>query len=84
VITIRRGKVEKIFEKSCRCTVSNGSIGGADIDMTIRKQIIESLGGQTWVRSEYNKGITVRFAVPITVSRAAEEGGRIEKDPHSR
>ena len=58
-------QVEKVFDKFYRVDASNTAIEGTGLGMSIVKHIVEAHGGKVWVESEFEKGTTVRFTMPV-------------------
>jgi len=58
-------QVEKVFDKFYRVDASNTAIEGTGLGMSIVKYIVEAHGGKVWVESEFEKGTTVRFTMPV-------------------
>jgi len=58
-------EVEKVFEKFYRAKRIHRKIGGTGLGMSIVKYIVEAHEGKVWVESEYGKGTTVRFTIPV-------------------
>ncbi|MFC1486044.1 sensor histidine kinase, partial [Candidatus Latescibacterota bacterium] len=58
-------QVEKVFDKFYRADASDSAPEGTGLGMVIVKHIVESHGGSVWVESEFGKGTTVRFTLPI-------------------
>jgi len=57
---------KRIFEPFYRVeTPSTKEEQGTGLGLVVVKQIIEKHGGQVWVESEYGKGTTFRFTLPI-------------------
>jgi signal transduction histidine kinase len=57
--------VANLFKKFYRSHRSSGSVIGTGLGLYVSKAIVESHGGQVWVRSEEGKGSTFGFSVPI-------------------
>jgi len=70
-------QISRIFEKFYRADASNTAIEGTGLGMTIVKHIVEAHGGRVWVESEYRKGTTVTFCIPLK-----NQGGRNAENPH--
>jgi PAS domain S-box-containing protein len=47
--------------------------GGAGIGLSIAKKIVEMLGGEIWVESEYGKGSVFYFTVPLLSEKSQTE-----------
>jgi len=58
-------QVEKIFDKFYRVDTSGTATEGTGLGMVIVKYIVEAHGGKVWVESEFGKGTTVRFTIPM-------------------
>jgi PAS domain S-box-containing protein len=55
----------RTFEKFYRADTTDSAIEGTGLGMTITKHIIEAHGGKIWVESEYGKGTSVCFRIPL-------------------
>lgn len=58
-------QVDKVFDKFYRADASNTAVEGTGLGMSIVKHIVEAHGGKVWVESEYGKGTTVTFRIPL-------------------
>jgi signal transduction histidine kinase len=59
--------VAKLFQKFGRLQRSmTTSIRGTGLGLWICKQYIEAMGGDIWVDSEFGKGSTFQFSLPVT------------------
>ncbi|MGR3179705.1 MAG: PAS domain S-box protein [Candidatus Anammoxibacter sp.] len=58
-------QIDKVFDKFYRADASNTAIEGTGLGMSIVKYIVEAHGGKVWVESEYGKGTTVTFRIPL-------------------
>ena len=56
---------KKIFDKFYKVDSSNKAISGSGLGMHIVKNIVEAHDGRIWVESEFEKGTTVTFTLPI-------------------
>lgn len=59
-------ETEKIFDKFYRANPSDTSTWGTGLGMTIVENIVKAHGGDIWVDSNFGKGTTVSFKIPIT------------------
>ena len=59
-------ETEKIFDKFYRANPSDTSTWGTGLGMTIVENIVKAHGGDIWVDSNFGKGTTVNFKIPIT------------------
>lgn len=59
-------QIDKIFDKFYRVDSSNSAIEGTGLGMSITKLIVEAHGGNISVESEYGKGTTVTFSLPLS------------------
>lgn len=53
--------------------------GGAGIGLSIAKKIVEILGGEIWVESEYGKGSVFYFTVPLLSKKRQTENEASDK-----
>jgi len=58
-------QVEKVFDKFYRVDASDTAIEGTGLGMTVVKHIVEAHGGTIRIESEFGKGTTVKFTIPI-------------------
>jgi signal transduction histidine kinase len=65
-IGIRKGNQERIFESFCQIDspLAEGK-RGTGLGLTIARQIVEKHGGHIWVESEYGKGSSFIFTLPL-------------------
>lgn len=78
-IGIEGDKLGVIFDTFCQADGSTTrKFGGTGLGLSISKQLIDLMGGQIWVTSEYNKGL--RFYFTILVKPAIVE---LERQIHS-
>jgi len=65
-VGIREEDQKRIFEPFYRVdTAFTKEQQGTGLGLAVVKQIVEKHGGQVWVESEYGKGSTFRFTLPI-------------------
>ncbi|MCR5796779.1 MAG: HAMP domain-containing histidine kinase [Eubacterium sp.] len=63
---IEQEELPYIFERFYRTDSSrNSKTGGSGLGLAIAKKIIDEHGGEIWAESEFGKGTTVLFSVPI-------------------
>ena len=53
--------------------------GGTGLGMTISKKFVERMGGTIWIESEFGKGATVHFTIPV--GRKLKEKESEEEQP---
>ncbi len=58
-------QLERVFDKFYRADGSNTAIGGIGLGMSIVKHIIEAHGGSIRVDSDFGRGTTVAFSLPL-------------------
>ena len=74
-IGIRAEDQHKIFQKFFRAADEEVSeVPGTGLGLSIAKSLVEMQGGQIWFESEYHKGTTFHFTVPV-----AEESDNFAK-----
>lgn len=57
---------DKIFEPFSKFdSVTSSPAGGSGLGLSICKQIVESLGGQMWLDSEFESGCRFSFQIPL-------------------
>jgi len=66
-------ELSRIFEKFHRADETK-RVPGTGIGLAICKGIVEAHGGKIWVESEYGRGATFRFTLPIEEQESIEEG----------
>ena len=60
-----------LFEKFYRAdNASRETIGGTGLGLAIANYIVQSHGGEIWVKSELGKGSTFSFALPLESTRS--------------
>jgi len=57
--------VQNLFSKFYRSHVSRQTVAGTGLGLYISKAIVESHGGQIWVRSTEGQGSTFGFSIPV-------------------
>jgi two-component system phosphate regulon sensor histidine kinase PhoR len=65
-IGIEEKDIPRIFERFYRVDKARSrELGGTGLGLSIVKHIVQAHGGQTWVVSEFGKGSTFSFTIPI-------------------
>lgn len=65
-IGIKEEDMPKVFDKFQQIENSlDRKVGGTGLGLPIAKQLIEAHGGEIWFESEYQKGTTFIFTIPI-------------------
>lgn len=60
------GDQEKIFQKFFRSEeAKSGGVPGSGLGLNVAKSLVEMMGGRIWFDSEYHKGSTFHFTVPV-------------------
>ena len=64
---IKEQNLPKIFQEFRQVEdVSTRKVGGTGLGLAISKEIVERHGGRLWVESEYGKGSSFIFTLPVT------------------
>ncbi|MDD5450150.1 MAG: HAMP domain-containing sensor histidine kinase [Candidatus Omnitrophica bacterium] len=58
-------KIRRLFRKFGRTESHNGSSNGMGLGLVISKDIITAHGGKIWAESEFDKGSTFYFTIPL-------------------
>lgn len=79
-VGIPKDKIGKLFSKFFQVeeTRANARARGTGLGLTICKQVVEAHGGRIWVESEWKKGSTFSFTLPIN------QPGQSKVSPPSR
>ncbi|MBM3299417.1 MAG: PAS domain S-box protein [Deltaproteobacteria bacterium] len=77
---MKPGQVQRIFDAFYRADASNTAMPGTGLGMTVAREIVQAQGGRIWVESDYGKGTTVRFTLPIRLTVFSREGSDHEED----
>jgi PAS domain S-box-containing protein len=65
-IGIQKNKLESIFNRFEQVNHSHKKYGGTGLGLSICKHLVALLGGEIWVESEFGKGSTFYFSLPVT------------------
>jgi CheY-like chemotaxis protein len=72
-IGIRADKLAFVFEKFSQIdSIYRRKHGGIGLGLAITKQLIEAMGGEIYVKSEYGQGSTFRFTIPLSLQSLAD------------
>ncbi|MGB3242405.1 MAG: ATP-binding protein [Candidatus Omnitrophota bacterium] len=64
---IREYNIDKLFISFSRLpTIEGTGPGGSGLGLAISKKIVEQHGGKIWAESEYGKGSTFAFSLPLS------------------
>lgn len=77
---IKEEDLPKLFQQFQQLTSSGGrKTGGTGLGLAISKDIVEKHGGRIWIESEFGKGTTFHFLLPVkTASRETEVSSKIK------
>jgi len=74
---IKQEDMSKLFRQFQQLTTGNNrKTGGTGLGLAISKDIVEKHGGRTWVESEFGKGTTFHFLLPIKSAARSEASER--------
>ena len=66
-IGIKEEDMNKLFESFSQIVTEKGrKTGGTGLGLAISRKIIEHHGGKIWTESEYGKGSTFLFVLPVS------------------
>ncbi|HUU27990.1 MAG TPA: ATP-binding protein [archaeon] len=61
---IKREDIPKVFDRFSQLESIDNHSEGTGLGMTISKSVIERLGGEIWIESEFGRGTSVFFTLP--------------------
>lgn len=71
-VGIPKENLSKVFDRFYRVDKARSrKLGGTGLGLAIAKELIEAQGGEIWAESEWNRGTTIHFILPLDVG-----GGR--------
>jgi PAS domain S-box-containing protein len=74
---IKQEDMSKLFRQFQQLSTGNNrKTGGTGLGLAISKDIVEKHGGRTWVESEFGKGTTFHFLLPIKSAVRSEASER--------
>ncbi|MGV3488718.1 MAG: ATP-binding protein, partial [Tuberibacillus sp.] len=66
-VGIPKENLSKVFERFYRVDRARSrKLGGTGLGLAIAKEIVSAHGGEIWADSEWNKGTTIYFTLPMT------------------
>ena len=77
---IKKEDIPKVFDRFKQLENIDHHSTGTGLGMTISKSIIERLGGKIWIESEFGKGTTVNFTLPLAERMAENQSQLREKN----
>src|SRR6267154_2960443 len=73
-IGISREKHDTIFQAFTQADNSTSrNYGGTGLGLTISKRLVEMMGGRIWMESEFQRGSTFSFSIPVSVAESRPE-----------
>jgi PAS domain S-box-containing protein len=70
---MKQEDLPKLFQQFQQLGSGNRKTGGTGLGLAISKDIVEKHGGRIWVESEFGKGTTMHFLLPIKASACESE-----------
>ncbi len=70
---MKQDDLPKLFQQFQQLGSGNRKTGGTGLGLAISKDIVEKHGGRIWVESEFGKGTTMHFLLPIKASACEPE-----------
>ena len=70
---MKQEDLPKLFQQFQQLNSGNRKTGGTGLGLAISKDIVEKHGGRIWVESEFGKGTTMHFLLPIKSTATAHE-----------
>ena len=70
---MKQEDLPKLFQQFQQLGSGNRKTGGTGLGLAISKDIVEKHGGRIWVESEFGKGTTMHFLLPIRTSACEPE-----------
>ncbi|CAG8560821.1 14354_t:CDS:10 [Acaulospora morrowiae] len=85
-IGIQEDKIDMIFDTFCQADGSTTrKFGGTGLGLSISKRLVNLLGGDLWVESEYGNGSDFYFTVSVTLGSTSREHVQLKMAPwHGR
>ncbi|MCK5706784.1 MAG: response regulator [Candidatus Aureabacteria bacterium] len=82
-IGIKEVDIPKVFESFRQIDGSSTrKEGGTGLGMTISRKFVEMMGGTIWIESEFGKGTTILFTIPVSFKKEeSEKDSEDNKEP---
>ena len=72
-VGIPKANLPKIFDRFYRVDRARSrQLGGTGLGLAIAKEIVHGHGGDIWAESEWGKGTTISFTLPLNISAGAD------------
>ncbi len=73
-VGIPKKEISKLFQRFFRVEATSKKFSGLGIGLYISNEIVKRHGGKMWVESDYGKGSTFYFSLPVKKARKQKNG----------